>query len=147
MVDWCERGCRGIWFDAFELRQIDEKHEHPESPILLSEALPAQPRAAERTDKVACPRCETVKLRRHYFSVKRQVLVDSCPQCGGHWLDAGELVQIRQQFNNAEAREAAAIREIDEHLEPLRHEQESRKSVRQSRVLPLIEWIVSALDN
>ena len=47
-------------------------------------------------------------MQRHYFSVKRQVEVDECPACGGFWLDAGELVAIRELFGSEEeAREAA----------------------------------------
>jgi len=26
-VDVCENGCGGIWFDNFELKKVDEKHE------------------------------------------------------------------------------------------------------------------------
>ena len=47
--------------------------------------------------KRECPRCEGIKLHRHYFSAKRRVEVDQCPNCGGYWLDAGELQQIRTE--------------------------------------------------
>lgn len=147
MVDWCESGCRGIWFDAFELKQLDEKHEHPDSPVLQADAVPAPSAGVSRKAKLHCPRCETVKLMRHHFSVKRQVLVDSCPQCGGHWLDAGELQQIRQQYHTAEAREEAALREIEEHLELLNRHRENREPRRPSRVLPLVEWIVETVED
>jgi Zn-finger nucleic acid-binding protein len=38
-----------------------------------------------------------VKLKRHFFSAKRRVEVDQCPNCGGYWLDAGELALIRAE--------------------------------------------------
>ena len=67
-----------------------------------------------------CPRCETIKLQRHFFSAKRRVEVDQCPNCGGYWLDAGELESIlREQAETAAAAETggaginlAAIRHL-----------------------------------
>ena len=47
--------------------------------------------------KRECPRCEGIKLHRHFFSAKRRVQLDQCPNCGGYWLDAGELEQIRAE--------------------------------------------------
>ena len=35
------------------------------------------------------------------FSLQRQVLVDECPNCGGFWLDAGELADIREETQAA----------------------------------------------
>jgi len=46
--------------------------------------------------RLRCPRHpETVMIRRA-FSRTIPVQIDECPQCGGHWLDAGELAQIRR---------------------------------------------------
>jgi Zn-finger nucleic acid-binding protein len=53
--------------------------------------------------KRACPRCDGVKLKRHFFSAKRQIDVDLCPGCGGYWLDAGELEKIRGEKADAAA--------------------------------------------
>ena len=33
LVDVCQGGCGGIWFDAFELQRMDEAHE-PGEPLL-----------------------------------------------------------------------------------------------------------------
>jgi Zn-finger nucleic acid-binding protein len=40
--------------------------------------------------------------------VKRDVVVDECPACGGYWLDPGELRTIRTAFATDEERRAAA---------------------------------------
>jgi Zn-finger nucleic acid-binding protein len=146
MVDFCQNGCHGIWFDAFELKQLDEQHEHPDSPLLQ----PPAPAAKKTTHRLVCPRCESVKLFQHHFSVARQIMVDSCPQCGGHWLDAGELQQIRQQYRTAEDREEAALIEIEEHLEPHRRKPERTEPEKKTRtplLLPLVEWIVMFVDD
>ena len=47
-------------------------------------------------------------MMRHFRSVKGEVQIDECPSCGGIWLDQGELGQIRDQFQNDEARHQAS---------------------------------------
>jgi uncharacterized protein len=40
--------------------------------------------------------------------VHRDVTVDECPECGGYWLDPGELRSIRADFTSHEDWRAAA---------------------------------------
>ena len=106
-VDVCQGGCGGIWFDAFELQRADEEQEVAGEPLLSierDERIKVDP--ARKRD---CPRCAGVKLKRHFFSPKRRVEVDECPSCGGYWLDAGELAQIRlEKSQTAPLQQAAA---------------------------------------
>jgi len=95
VVDACYGGCGGIWFDAFELQRFDEKRETAGEQLLH---IPRDEQLViDFTRKRDCPRCEGIKLHRHFFSAKRRVQVDQCPNCGGYWLDAGELEQIRAE--------------------------------------------------
>jgi len=94
-VDACHGGCGGIWFDAFELQRVDEPHEVPCEYLLHLQRDPNVQVDASR--KRACPRCAGVKLQRHFYSARKQVEVDHCPNCGGYWLDAGELEKIRAE--------------------------------------------------
>ncbi len=93
-VDVC-RGCGGIWFDAFELQRVDEEHETAGDWLLQIER--EQRIQVDTQRKRECPRCEGVKLKRRYYSPRRQVEIDECPGCGGYWLDAGELEKIREE--------------------------------------------------
>lgn len=94
-VDICTGGCGGLWFDAFELGKVDESHELTNEELLRPQFnLEAQVCDAP---KRSCPRCSGVRLLRHFFSPQRQVEVDTCPQCAGVWLDAGELHKIRAE--------------------------------------------------
>lgn len=106
-VDVCQDGCGGIWFDRFELAKVDEPHE-TEGEALLSirrdKAL-----KVDHDQRRRCPRCLDVIMMRHFFSVKRAVEVDECPQCAGTWLDFGELGQIRKEFGSEEDRREAAL--------------------------------------
>ncbi len=108
-VDVCQGGCGGIWFDAFELQQVDEESEAAGEPLL--EIQRDQRVVVDPARKRPCPRCEGIKLHRHFFSAKRRVEVDQCPNCGGYWLDAGELALIR-------AERAESAREQQAHKPP-----------------------------
>ncbi len=104
-VDVCQGGCGGIWFDAFELQRVDEEEEVAGEPLLQIQRDPKLVLDAKR--KRDCPRCAEMRLHRHFFSARRRVEVDQCPNCGGYWLDAGELNQIR-----TEKAEAARVQEL-----------------------------------
>ncbi|MFC1745338.1 zf-TFIIB domain-containing protein [Candidatus Riflebacteria bacterium] len=106
MVDACKNGCGGIWFDNFELKKVDEKHEIAGETLLDIEKNDAL--VVDSTRKRECPRCEGMKLKKHFFSVNRSVEIDSCRACGGVWLDAGELEQIRNAFKDEKAKDSAA---------------------------------------
>src|SRR5216683_7184195 len=98
-VDVCEGGCGGIWLDAFELQQVDEEEEEAGARLLAIER--DENIVVDLVRKRDCPRCLNIKLQRHFFSAKRQVEVDQCPNCGGYWLDAGELAKIRLEKSQA----------------------------------------------
>lgn len=106
-VDACHGGCAGIWFDAFELERVDDPAEVRTEFLLRLQRDPAIKVDPHR--KRACPRCAGIKLQRHYFSAKKQVEVDQCPNCGGYWLDAGELEKIR-----AEKKIEAAMKQLQD---------------------------------
>jgi Zn-finger nucleic acid-binding protein len=106
-VDVCDGGCGGIWFDHYELQKVDEPSESAGEALLhVARNAAARPNVGAR---YACPHCnDGTVMMRHFESVKRQVTMDECPQCGGVWLDAGELATIRSEFPSEAARHAAA---------------------------------------
>jgi Zn-finger nucleic acid-binding protein len=111
-VDVCRGGCGGVWFDQFELRRMDEPHE------AIGDAILDVPRGkgvqVDHGPRRKCPRCPNVPMMRHFHSVRKQVQVDECPDCGGFWLDLGELKTIRSQFKTDEERAKAAGAYFDE---------------------------------
>ena len=105
-VDVCKGGCGGIWFDAFELKKVDEAHESAGADLLDVERSSAvQVDAAQRR---RCPKCPDVVMMRHFTSPKREVEIDECPNCGGVWLDLGELARLRAEFATEGERKQAA---------------------------------------
>lgn len=118
-VDACQNGCGGIWFDAFELQRVDESHEEAGERLLHVKRNPQM--HVDHAGKRDCPRCPDIRLKRHFFSAKRRVEVDHCPNCGGYWLDAGELAHIRDEKTEVarakkEARESTLSPEMIRYL-------------------------------
>src|SRR3989442_14179721 len=54
-----------------------------------------------------CPH-DSVVMMRHFWSVKRDVVVDECPKCEGIFLDPGELAAIRTDYKSDAERHKAA---------------------------------------
>ena len=106
-LDVCKDGCGGIWFDRFELKKMDEPHEFTDED--LAKLLPVNPTTDyDRSKRYACPKCKDVIMMRHFHSVKREVEIDHCPKCAGHWLDEGEILKIRNQYTSEAKKKEAA---------------------------------------
>lgn len=118
-VDVCDGGCGGIWFDNFELKQMDDPEEAVDKELLHVKRKADL--VVDQQRRRVCPRCEgNVVMMRVFSSPTKEVEIDSCPSCGGTWLDAGELEKIRQESSRKAATQRtlsgqvdmAAIREI-----------------------------------
>jgi uncharacterized protein len=110
VIDACRDGCGGLWFDNFELHQVDEWHERLGDSLL---AMEVNPGAAIVPDRRHCPRCPDVVMMQHKFRPDKPVIVDECPNCGGVWLDGGELAEIRRPAPTREDRKKAANRFLE----------------------------------
>ena len=115
-VDVCAGGCRGIWFDRYELMKVDESHQYAGEEPLHTERASAI--SVDHSKRLSRPKCPDVVMMRHFLSVKRQVTVDEYPNCGGYWLDVGELTTIRSEFETEEERDRAAGQYFSELFEP-----------------------------
>lgn len=91
VLDVCHGGCGGIWVDEGELEKIDGTGDFTLNvPIDASSAVDhAQPRT--------CPRCDGKSQMRQVEvgSGEGGATIDTCPACGGTWLDHGELERIK----------------------------------------------------
>ena len=105
-VDVCKGGCGGIWFDNFEIKKFDEKHESAGEELLNIEHN--ENLEIDHAQKRKCPKCDDITMMRHFYSTKKEIEIDECPQCGGFWLDEGELEKIRSLFTNEKEKDQAA---------------------------------------
>jgi Zn-finger nucleic acid-binding protein len=101
-VDVCNTGCKGIWFDWFELKKLDEKNEGMGD--LLKQSLNSEHHKDSNRGKIKCPKCQN-PMTAHFYQSSKEVTVDECYQCGGFYLDSGELEVIRENFMNEQDRE------------------------------------------
>lgn len=95
-LDVCVDGCGGIYFDNREFSKFDEPNEDI-APLL--EVLSGK--TFQYTDQSVirkCPNCGTDMVK-NYSSSKKVVQVDECYNCGGKFLDFGELEKIREDYN------------------------------------------------
>ncbi|MEB3223513.1 MAG: zf-TFIIB domain-containing protein [Candidatus Sericytochromatia bacterium] len=135
-LDACTNGCRGIWFDNQELQALDDADEFADSPVLELIAADAEPDSAPQSQaaRLGCPRCAGIKMRRFWYTASRQVEVDQCGQCGGCWLDRGELGRVRAEYRSAADREAGVARQVEDLLAPAEAEQDAMTEAADARL-------------
>ncbi len=89
-VDGCST-CGGFWLDRGELEQVDNVIEP--TPLEIRRIPDKQTQQVELT----CPGCGAHPMGKVVHEADRHVVMDVCPDCGGTWLDGGELTAIRKQ--------------------------------------------------
>ena len=95
VVDVCAQGCHGIWFDWLELVKIDEPGEG--SGDALAQAMMHPHLNDANRGPINCPKCN-MPMRVHTYKRAQTVHVDECYQCGGFFLDSGELRLVRESY-------------------------------------------------
>ena len=96
--------CGGVWFDNFELRKFADV-EDSAGDALVELLEPYYCAEIDHEERLSCPRCDGIVLMRSFYSPKMQVEIDTCPSCGGVWLDPGDLGRMRALFGSEEERE------------------------------------------
>lgn len=104
-VDVCSDGCHGVWLDGEELSRLDRERKGG-GPALQRALAAVAGHSAERP--LTCPRCE-VEMDAIEYHLHQAVTIDSCPECTGAFLDAGELALIRSRELTAEELQQSRI--------------------------------------
>ncbi len=89
-VDTCPQ-CHGIWFDDHELEHLLDLSYKALKPLLRGKE---SPEANARHGK--CPRDGT-RLLRVTSAHDATLILDTCVECKGVWLDGGELRRLVQR--------------------------------------------------
>ncbi|HTA16158.1 MAG TPA: zf-TFIIB domain-containing protein [bacterium] len=95
LVQVCENGCKGIWFDHGELERLD--HVGEGMGPALEAALRSPRKNPPARGQIKCPKCG-IPMHNHKFARDQEVSVDECYACGGFFLDSGELKEIRDHY-------------------------------------------------
>jgi Zn-dependent protease with chaperone function/Zn-finger nucleic acid-binding protein len=91
LVDVCKT-CKGVWLDRGEVFFFSRKPPELEQ-LLESAATDSAPSSRH------CPRCQ-VNLVEEPF-LRRDLIVDHCPECEGYWFDSGELQKAMEADRQA----------------------------------------------
>lgn len=88
-VDRCT-GCKGLWFDAGELEALKRAR-------VAHDIDTGDPSMGERfnaVDRYNCPRCSGGMIRM-VDARQTHIWYEQCGACGGRFLDAGELTDLK----------------------------------------------------
>lgn len=113
-VDICLNGCGGIYFDNKEFYLFDEQNEDISEILQTLNGKNFQPADTER--ERYCPVCGN-KMVKNFTSFSKEIAVDDCYNCGGKFLDHGELEKIRMQYSTSAERTADTRKKIFESQE------------------------------
>ena len=89
--DMCEK-CGSLWLDAGELDKMAFQVEG--SIEFCEEGKDVEPEKQPLT----CPRCKVFKLVKVKFLESDEIFLHHCTDCGGFWLDGGELNLIDEDL-------------------------------------------------
>jgi Zn-finger nucleic acid-binding protein len=91
--------CQGEWLDADELRQVVQRAEGRFDPQEIAELNAARVEMFRMkptdTHRMLCPKCPGVKLSAFNYAATSGIILDKCPECGGIWLDHGEIEMVQ----------------------------------------------------
>jgi uncharacterized protein len=113
-VDACPK-CGGMWLDHGELEAIQETRENDYRKVLGTVSDTVKRSIVEvaqmETAPVGCVKCGTEMDTREYGYCS-QIIIDTCPDGHGVWLDAGEIQALEKFFeqSQAEANEGIPLR-------------------------------------
>jgi hypothetical protein len=99
--------CHGMWLDKDELRKLKNKINDGQLHWLNRQVDDVEAVSSIASSR-PCPKCPSTKLRSIIFG-HSGVVIDSCPNCHGVWLDRGEfdaiVLFLRDVATNATTKE------------------------------------------
>lgn len=89
--------CGGMWLDRGELDKIAlQTPGSVEQSSLYEMREEEDKKSLPRTLSVRCLRCPNQMMIKMHFMGESRILLDTCENCGGLWVDGGELTKINQ---------------------------------------------------
>ena len=92
-VDVCANGCGGIFFDDKEYEVFQSNPENIEDSLEF--LMTPNPVNVDESKFRTCPTCDSPMVK-SYLDGYSRVQVDKCLNCGGVFLDYGELSVLRK---------------------------------------------------
>lgn len=113
-VDVCLNGCGGIFFDNMEFYTFDENRENIYE---ITRALEGKMfHTVDSSKDRFCPVCGK-KMVKNFTNLSKSVEIDDCYNCGGKFLDYGELQKIRSDNLTAAERKKEFVQKFFSSME------------------------------
>lgn len=122
-LDICQN-CGGIFFDNQEFKHFDEKCESIEEieKVFINKEFKKVDQNAARY----CPNCGAKMVRN-----SKGVIIDECYTCGGKFLDGGELLEYRSEYDTDKERSMAFVKTLIEEIEEMKKQEREEKEMRE----------------
>ena len=104
-LDICQGGCAGIWFDKGELEKTEACKSQVDKLFHIQKNIDV-----DTSQERICPVCKNIKLTKHIVKGNSYAEIDECKQCGGIWLDAGELDAFMKNDHPADERRGQELK-------------------------------------
>ena len=140
LVDTCGT-CGGIFFDEGEVSQIrarggDRAFEELDN---LIQPEPGYVHTEENMYR-RCPKC-TITMHRFRYMYNSPVFLDSCENCGGIWIENGELKRMKEYLQSGKTEnKSGVIQERDEAIATL-----DALTIEQQDKARRAHWIANAM--
>ena len=147
-IDYCENGCKGVWFDDGELKKI--KEQHTDDVVLSKIKGPCQIKTKEiqLNEKVKiCPRCK-IELTRYNWDICSNIYLDTCTECSGVWVDYGELSCMEKYIREYSTNKIVNKEELEQKLQEIK--ETTIKKMEQDKddtVNKIIDWDIWVFDD
>lgn len=142
-LETCE-GCRGQWLGPRQLRDLissRDREPQPEAAGALRRSPVRGVALARVREDLPCPNCGQV-MEPFNYGGDTGIILDKCRQCGGLWLDGGELDKVQeaveasdQDLDRDAKRFSARLHEIEVREDAL--EQRDNQAARAPLVLAI----------
>ena len=122
LLDQC-KSCGGIWFDRWELYYLEDNEADRLDPVdkeRLSAAL------SFRKGSGLCPMCQITLEPFNDLNIPEDANIERCPECGGLWLNRGELKRYEEHKRDLKNRQEDAPFPL-RHPHPLIQEDQNRR--------------------
>ncbi len=137
--------CAGIYFDDGEMMNLkdlgDDAFSELDDMVLPDDDVDLEEEIG--TSKRMCPGCKEVMHEYNYLYTSK-VRLDACPDCGGTWVEHGELTAMQQALADAKNQpinESLMRRLVHERVvaeEMAKHEERIARQKHRTRVLRVL---------
>lgn len=91
--------CGGVFLENQSLKDF-ESAEGKRGKALTKHLEQFHIELMNEAERVKCPFCKDTIMLRRFYSPLHVVEIDECPECGGIWLDTGELAKLQSLMLN-----------------------------------------------